>query len=169
MKRQLWAPWRIKYILGPKPDECVFCIPDDPGEDASRLVLLRGDHCFVVMNKFPYNNGHLLVCPYRHVSELEELAIEESAELMRFMQLSSRLLKKHFKCEGINIGLNQGKAAGAGVKDHLHFHLVPRWNGDSSFIAVMDDIRSIPQFLEETYANLLPAFQAEADRIRVSL
>lgn len=158
-KKQLWAPWRIKYILGPKPDECVFCLPESTDEDKDRLVLKRGRHSFVVMNKYPYNNGHLLVCPYRHVSELEDLTEEESQEIMAELQRCSRILKEYFKCEGINIGLNQGKAAGAGIGEHLHFHLVPRWNGDSSFIAVMDDIRSIPQYLQETWEGLKPHFK----------
>lgn len=110
------------------------------------------------MNKFPYNNGHLLVCPYRHVQNIEDLSHEESAEVMSTLQRCSIIQKEHFKCEGINIGLNQGKAAGAGVGEHLHFHLVPRWNGDSSFIATIADIRTIPQHLSETWRTLRPRF-----------
>lgn len=155
--KQLWAPWRIDYILGPKPDECVFCLPDK-SEDKERLVLYRGHDCFVIMNKFPYNNGHIMVCPYRHVMNIEELTPAESSEMMLLLQRCATILKEHFKCEGINIGLNQGQAAGAGVREHLHFHLVPRWNGDSSFIAVMDEVRTMPQHLAETYAQLLPYF-----------
>lgn len=157
--KQLWAPWRIDYILGPKAGECVFCLPKGREEDAERLVLRRGSHCFVIMNKFPYSNGHLMICPYRHVMNIEDLNSEELAEMTAFMQDCSRILKEHFHCEGINIGLNQGEAAGAGIREHLHFHLVPRWNGDSSFIAVMDEVRTIPQHLTETYAQLLPHFQ----------
>lgn len=157
--KQLWTPWRIKYILGPKPDECVFCLPAGKEEDEERLVLLRGSKCFVIMNKFPYNNGHIMVCPYRHVMALEDLTCGESHELMDLLQKCAAILKEHFNCEGINIGLNQGQAAGAGIREHLHFHLVPRWNGDSSFIAVMDEVRTIPQYLEETYADLRPYFQ----------
>lgn len=157
--KQLWAPWRIGYILGPKPEECVFCLPDGTDEDADRLVLHRGSSCFVIMNKFPYNNGHIMVCPYRHVMALEDLTPEESGECMRYLQACARVLKEHFHCEGINIGLNQGQAAGAGIREHLHFHLVPRWNGDSSFIAVMDDVRTMPQHLAETYQALAPRFK----------
>lgn len=157
--KQLWAPWRINYILGPKPDECVFCIPGDASEDEERLVLHRGKNCFVIMNKFPYNNGHIMVCPYRHVMALEDLTCEESAELMDLLQKCAKILKEHFNCEGLNIGLNQGQAAGAGVREHLHFHLVPRWNGDSSFIAVMDEVRTMPQYLSETWKALLPRFK----------
>lgn len=156
--KHLWTPWRIDYILGPKPDECVFCIPKSTEEDKDRLILHRGKRCFVIMNKFPYNNGHLMVCPYRHVMAIEDLTPDESQELMQLLQQCSAILKEHFNCEGVNIGLNQGQAAGAGVREHLHFHLVPRWNGDSSFIAVMDEVRCIPQFLSETWQQLKPHF-----------
>lgn len=156
--KQLWAPWRIDYILGPKPDECVFCLPA-PKEDEERLVLYRGKSCFVIMNKYPYNNGHIMVCPYRHVMAIEDLAPEESVEMMTLLQKCSTILKEHFNCEGINIGLNQGQAAGAGIREHLHFHLVPRWNGDSSFLAVMDGTRTLPQYLTETYKALVPRFR----------
>ena len=147
--KQLWAPWRIEYILGPKPDACVFCLPESRDEDEERLVLHRGKRAFVIMNRYPYNNGHLLVCPFRHVSELTDLESAESHEIMDLVQRCSGILKQHFNCEGINVGLNLGKAAGAGIGEHLHFHLVPRWNGDSSFIAVMDDVRTVPQHIRE--------------------
>lgn len=152
--KQLWAPWRIEYILGPKPDTCVFCLPESTEEDEERLVLHRGGRAFVIMNRYPYNNGHIMVCPFRHVSELTELSREETHEIMDLVQLCSGILKQHFNCEGINVGLNLGKAAGAGIGEHLHFHLVPRWNGDSSFIAVMDDVRTVPQHIRETYKAL---------------
>lgn len=158
--KQLWTPWRIEYILGPKPDECVFCLPDSYNQDQQRLVLFRGESCFVIMNKFPYSNGHLMVCPYRHVMALEDLTEAESQETMHLLRECAKILKKHFKCEGINIGLNQGQAAGAGIREHLHFHLVPRWNGDSSFMAVMDEVRTIPQHLDATYSELKPYFDA---------
>lgn len=124
--------------------------------------MCRGETCFVIMNKFPYANGHIMVCPYRHVMNLEDLTPGESAEIMEFLQKCAVILKKHFNCQGINIGLNLGEAAGAGVREHLHFHLVPRWNGDSSFMAVMDEVRVIPQHLLETYAALLPFFENTA-------
>lgn len=156
--KQLWAPWRIEYILGPKPDACVFCLPEGREEDEERLVLHRGTRAFVIMNRYPYNNGHLLVCPFRHVSELTELESAESHEIMDLVQRCSGILKQHFNCEGINVGLNLGKAAGAGIGEHLHFHLVPRWNGDSSFIAVMDEVRTVPQHIRETYTALRACF-----------
>ena len=140
--KQLWTPWRIEYILGPKPDSCVFCLPESRDEDEERLVLYRGRHAFVIMNKFPYSNGHIMVCPYRHVMALAQLETDETHEIMDLMQRCTLVLQEHFHCEGINIGLNQGQAAGAGIREHLHFHLVPRWNGDSSFMAVMDEVFS---------------------------
>ncbi|GAB1253717.1 HIT family protein [Desulfovibrio falkowii] len=156
--KQLWAPWRIEYILGPKPDTCVFCLPAGPQEDEQRLVLYRGRHAFVIMNKFPYNNGHLMVCPYRHVMSIADLDTTETHEIMDILQICATILKEHFNCEGINIGLNQGEAAGAGIREHMHFHLVPRWNGDSSFMAVFDEVRTMPEHLSRSYAALKPYF-----------
>ncbi|MBQ4567031.1 MAG: HIT domain-containing protein [Desulfovibrio sp.] len=156
--RQIWAPWRIDYILGPKPDRCVFCLPDTTAEDTERLVLYRGHRAFVIMNKYPYTSGHLMVCPYRHVMALADLGKEETHEVMDLVQECSSILTKCFRCEGINVGLNQGQAAGAGIREHLHFHLVPRWNGDSSFMAVFDEVRTMPEHLSRTYERLKPAF-----------
>ena len=156
--KQLWAPWRIEYILSPKPDACVFCLPSHKGEDGQRLVLYRGQHSFVIMNKFPYNCGHLLVAPYRHIMGLQELAEGESVELMHLLRQCSGVLQEVFHCQGQNLGLNIGEAAGAGIREHLHFHIVPRWNGDSSFMAVMEETRVIPEHLLATYAKLKPYF-----------
>lgn len=154
----LWAPWRIQYILGPKPDDCVFCIPQHTREDTERLILYRGTYAFVIMNKFPYNNGHIMVTPYRHCMDLADLPSADAAEVMTLLQKASTILKEHFHCQGINIGLNLGEAAGAGIREHLHFHLVPRWNGDSSFMAVMDEVRIVPEHLSATYASLKQRF-----------
>jgi ATP adenylyltransferase len=154
----LWAPWRLDYILGPKPDECVFCLPEHRREDEERLVLHRGRWNFVILNKFPYNNGHLMVTPLRHVMDLAELTPEESHEMMDLVQACVRILKAHFRCQGINVGLNLGEAAGAGIKEHLHFHLVPRWVGDASFMAVACNTRVIPEALASCFANLKPHF-----------
>ncbi len=157
--KHLWSPWRIDYILGPKPDECVFCLPESADEDAERLVLHRGRRCFVIMNRFPYNSGHIMVCPYRHVMDLSLLDAETSHEIMDYMQFCTRVLMECYHCEGINIGLNLGQAAGAGIREHLHFHLVPRWNGDASFMTIMDDVRTMPDSLSNTYAKLKPCFE----------
>ncbi|MDR3320004.1 MAG: HIT domain-containing protein [Desulfovibrio sp.] len=155
---QFWAPWRMEYILRPKPDSCVFCIPPTVEEDGERLILSRNTFSFVVMNKYPYNNGHIMVCPYRHAMDLADLSHEESTEIMDMLKHCTRILKEHFRCEGINIGLNLGQAAGAGIREHLHFHLVPRWNGDSSFMAVLDDIRAIPEHLQQAHTALCRYF-----------
>ena len=156
----IWAPWRISYILGPKPDDCVFCLPGHCDEDEARLVLYRGKHAYVIMNKFPYNNGHIMVTPYKHVMDFTSLTPDESHEIMDLLQKCTGILQQRFHCQGINIGLNLGEAAGAGIREHLHFHLVPRWNGDSSFMAVMDEVRMVPEHLSATYAALKPLFAA---------
>jgi ATP adenylyltransferase len=156
----LWAPWRIDYILAPKPEECVLCVPENGAEDGERLILHRGGGTYVIMNKYPYNCGHLMVAPYRHVMSIEELDQEESAETMHFLRQCAIILQKTLHCGGLNLGLNIGEAAGAGIREHLHFHIVPRWNGDSSFMAVMDETRVMPQHLRATYATLKPHFDA---------
>lgn len=161
--KQLWAPWRIDYILGPKPDECVFCLPEhEPGvlteDDEERLVLYRGRANFVIMNRFPYGGGHIMAMPYAHVMKLYDLEPDTLDELMRLITACTRVLEQAFSPQGINVGLNLGEAAGAGIREHLHFHLVPRWNGDASFMAVMDEVRVIPEHLKATYAKLKPLF-----------
>ena len=152
----LWSPWRMDYILGPKPDQCVFCLPK--GEDEERLVLFRGKTAFVIMNKYPYNSGHLLVVPYRHTSEYSLLTKKECSEIFVLSQQCVAALGKVSSPQGFNLGFNLGSAAGAGVKGHLHMHVVPRWDGDSSFIAVLGEVRTIPEYLAVTYARLKPYF-----------
>ncbi|NJB66811.1 ATP adenylyltransferase [Desulfobaculum xiamenense] len=154
----LWAPWRLDYILGPKPDTCPFCLPEHTDEDERRRVLYRGRYSFVIMNIFPYNNGHLMVTPYRHVMNLVDIGPEERHEMMDLMHECTRILQTHFHPQGINMGVNIGEAAGAGIKEHLHFHLVPRWVGDSSFMAFASETRVIPEHLDSTYASLKPYF-----------
>lgn len=158
--KDLWAPWRMEYILGPKPGSCVLCVPReaDPKEDEERLVLFRGSFVFVMMNRYPYAAGHLMVIPYRHATDITDLTPEESAELMAVTQLSCRVLREASHPGGINIGINLGEAAGAGIRDHMHLHVVPRWNGDSSFMAVLDDVRVIPEHLKATQRRLAPLF-----------
>ena len=159
----LWAPWRLDYILGPKPDTCVFCLPEHTEEDEERLILYRGRYNFVIMNKYPYNNGHIMVTPYRHVMNLVDLPPEEAHETMDLLQRCVSILHEHFSPGGINIGLNLGEASGAGIREHLHFHLVPRWNGDSSFMAVMNETRVVPEHLHSTYTHLKPYFDSLCD------
>jgi ATP adenylyltransferase len=155
----LWAPWRMDYIMGPKPDACVFCLPENPDGDRERLVLARGRHTFVIMNKFPYNSGHLMVTPFRHAHCLTELTPEESLEMTKGLTYCTQAMQDAMRPQGINIGLNLGEAAGAGIAAHLHFQMVPRWNGDSSFMAVFGETRVIPQLLRSTYDRLEPFFK----------
>lgn len=156
----LWAPWRLDYILGPKPDECVFCIPkDEAHEDEDRLVLHRGHDCFVIMNKYPYNNGHLMICPYRHASCVTQLTPSELQESTALIRTCVEVLSEAFHPQGINVGLNLGEAAGAGIAAHLHWQLVPRWSGDASFMAVFGETSVIPEHLLSTYKRLKPLFE----------
>jgi ATP adenylyltransferase len=152
----MWAPWRIDYILSEKEDSCVFC--DALGEKDD-LTLFKGPDTLVVMNKFPYINGHLLVAPIRHVSGLDQLRKKEMGELLATVQRSVDILKKVMKPDGFNVGLNLGKVAGAGVEEHLHFHIVPRWFGDTNALTVFADVRVIPEHLQKTFNNLKPYFQ----------
>ncbi|HLG22678.1 MAG TPA: HIT domain-containing protein [Candidatus Manganitrophaceae bacterium] len=138
---------------------CILCEKPKQKKDLSNLILARGKQCFVMMNLYPYNNGHLMISPYQHVDTLEELSDAALKDLMRFMKKSIAALRKSFKPEGINVGLNLGKAAGAGIDDHLHFHVVPRWMGDTNFMTVISEVRVIPEDLEETYRQLKPYFK----------
>jgi len=156
----LWAPWRMEYILGPKPGECVFCVPKHTDEDAERFILYRGVHAYVIMNRYPYNNAHLMVTPFRHASCLTELPAEEAHECMDLLQASVRILNEAVHPQGINAGLNLGEAAGSGIAAHIHFQIVPRWNGDNSFMAVFSETRVVPEHLRATYDKLKPYFDA---------
>jgi len=152
----LWAPWRIKYILG-KKEGCIFCDKVKENKDRENYILLRGKNAFVILNTFPYNNGHLMVAPYKHVPDLDGLEESELAELMRLVKTCTQILKKALKPEGFNIGANLGKASGAGVEGHIHIHIVPRWEGDTSFISTVGDTKIIPESLDDTYGKLLAA------------
>lgn len=152
----LFAPWRMEYILGPKADTCIFCIPESPRDDATEKILARGKLCFVIMNRYPYTNGHLMVAPYRHVADLNHLTAPEAQEFMDWTRKCVQALRTALHPDGLNIGLNLGEAAGAGIQDHLHQHIVPRWHGDASFISVCGHARVIPEHLAATYARLAP-------------
>ena len=155
----LWAPWRMEYILNnQKEPGCIFC-PTSLNELKERHILFWGETTLVLMNKFPYNNGHLLVAPVRHVPDLELLTDKELSALLAMVRRSVAILKQVITPEGFNVGLNLGKVAGAGVADHLHFHIVPRWNGDTNFMAVVGDLRVIPEHLDQTYERLVLCFQ----------
>jgi ATP adenylyltransferase len=156
---RLWSPWRLDYVTGSgEKAGCVFC-DAQARDEAAGLVLLNGDACFVILNLFPYNNGHLMVVPKRHVATLALSTPAELAELMRLTRLAEMALTEAYHPQGINVGMNLGRAAGAGVVDHLHIHLVPRWTGDTSFISVVGEVRVLPEDLQQTAARLRPLFE----------
>ena len=156
----LWAPWRMEYILSDqKGGPCIFCPGDERDQDEDRLILFVGDLSMVMMNRYPYNNGHLLVSPVRHVGSLESLSEREMLDLFETVRKSTNVLRELMNPEGFNVGLNLGKVAGAGVEEHLHFHIVPRWNGDTNFMTAVGAVRVIPEHIRETYKKLLPYFQ----------
>ena len=158
--KTLWAPWRMEYILSDqKGDECIFCTGEDRSEDAARLILHVGPLSMVMMNRYPYINAHLLVAPVRHVPGMEALSNEEMLDLMVMVRESMGILKRTMNPEGFNVGLNLGRVAGAGVEEHMHFHIVPRWNGDTNYMTVFGEVRVIPEHIEETYRKLVPLFQ----------
>lgn len=159
---RLWSPWRLAYVTGASGDKssgCVFC--DAAAHDRGRddLVLSHGTHAFVILNLYPYNNGHLMVVPRRHVGSLAALADAEAAEVMRFTQDAERALTEAYEPQGINVGVNLGRAAGAGIVDHVHVHLVPRWNGDTNFMSVVGEVRVLPEDLAQTAQRLRPVFE----------
>ncbi len=152
--KNLWAPWRIKYILNKKDKNCIFCQKSQENKDEKNYIIWRGQLGFIIMNIFPYNNGHLMVAPYRHVAEPSGLKENELLEMMLLLRKSIEVLKKVLKPDGFNIGINLGKIAGAGVEDHFHIHIVPRWLGDTNFMPVIADTKVMPEHLRETYKKL---------------
>ena len=155
----LWAPWRIRYITKPKPRGCAFCLALSGQNDRDNLILCRTEYAFVIMNRYPYACGHLMILPKRHAGDLRDLLPEEERDLIRLLKTAESTLETTMHPEGFNIGLNLGQAAGAGIRQHIHFHIVPRWNGDSSFISVLEGSRIIPQSLNKTFDKLQPLFE----------
>ncbi len=151
----LWAPWRVRYVSkSEKEKKCLFCSVIKSKNDKKNLIIERGKHSFVILNKFPYNNGHLMIVPYSHSPDFNNLKENELLELMYFVQKYCKILKKVFKCHGFNIGVNIGKPAGAGIEEHVHIHIVPRWNGDTNFMPVVGKTKVIPESLESVYSKL---------------
>ena len=160
---RIWAPWRLKYVKHAKDDadgECIFCaFPDEgPARDADNLIAHRGERCFVILNKFPYTNGHLMVAPYEHIGRLQEIPGETLAEMMALAQQAMDRLEQVYQPHGYNVGFNQGRVAGAGVEHHIHMHVVPRWAGDNNFMPVIADTKVMPQSIEQSYEALKGAF-----------
>ena len=155
--KTMWAPWRMEYILSDKDEGCIFCKALSEQDD---LTLYKGETTMVVMNKFPYINGHLLVAPRQHLSTLHQLKKDEMALMLKTVQKSVEILEKVMTPDGFNVGLNLGKVAGAGVEEHLHFHIVPRWFGDTNALTVFADVRVIPEHLAATYKKLKSYFDS---------
>jgi ATP adenylyltransferase len=157
--QRLWAPWRMRYVQGERKDEgCIFCVAAEPGEDAARLVIGRGERCLVMLNAYPYNSGHVMVFPARHVPSIEDLDDAELLELMTLTRRALRAVRGTYGPDGFNLGINEGEIAGAGFAGHVHLHVVPRWAADSNFMAVTADTRVLPQSLEDSYAQLSERF-----------
>ncbi len=156
--KHIWAPWRMEYIQMEKPEGCILCQKPAQNNDAASYILYRGDKNFVIMNTYPYNPGHLLIAPYRHVATLADLTPDERHEHIDVVSRSVEILREAFNPGGFNLGTNLGKLAGAGIADHVHTHIVPRWQGDTNFMPVIGDTRVIPEALTETYQKLKDRF-----------
>ncbi len=163
--KKLWAPWRIEYIKNIEKEKgCIFCLKPKEKNDEKNFILKRGEKSFIILNKFPYNSGHLMIAPYRHIGRIESLRNEEIIEIFGFLIISVSALKKAIKPHGFNIGLNLGKIAGAGFPGHIHFHVVPRWSGDTNFMPVIGETKVIPQDIEKTFEILYPYFNERDKR-----
>ena len=164
--QRLWSPWRLAYVTSTASPStgCIFCSvssPEQRGSDPSRddLVVARGRECYVILNLYPYNNGHLMVVPRRHIASLTLATPDELSELMQLTRDAEAVLTEAYRPEGINVGINLGRSAGAGIADHLHLHLVPRWTGDTNFMSVVGQTRVLPEQMDETARRLRPIFE----------
>ena len=157
--KQLWAPWRMEYIKGPRSGDCFFCKGLEEKKDRENLILYRGLHAAIILNRYPYNNGHLMIFPRRHTGDLSCLNREELFELTWLTRETVEVLKSAMGPSGFNVGINLGRSAGAGVEDHLHIHVVPRWEGDTNYMPVIGEVKVISEHLLATYDNLAPYFE----------
>ena len=160
MTDHLWSPWRIEYIKGPHDDDagCIFCEKPAGDDDEANLILAKRGAAFALLNAYPYNPGHIMVAPRRHTGDFESLDAAELADVSALIQDSIRVLREAEEPHGFNVGMNLSRSAGAGIPDHLHWHIVPRWTGDTNFISIVGETRVLPELLAETYARLKPLF-----------
>lgn len=159
---KLWAPWRMKYIEGvdtSKTEGCIFCTKPHENDDDANYIVYRGETCFVILNIFPYNNGHVMVIPYRHTASLADLSPEERLELVDLTEITMSAIRNVMRPDGFNVGINFGRAAGAGIDEHMHVHIVPRWNGDTNFMPVIGCTKVICESPEDTMKKLKPAIE----------
>jgi ATP adenylyltransferase len=159
---RIWAPWRLEYVKDAakdNEDECIFCAKPAADDDEANLIVHRGERCFVILNLFPYTNGHLMVAPYEHVGALQDLDADTVAEIIALAQKAMRRLEEVYSPQGYNVGFNQGRIAGAGFENHIHMHVVPRWGGDTNFMPVLADTRVMPQTLQQSYEALRGQFE----------
>jgi ATP adenylyltransferase len=160
-EQRIWAPWRLEYVKDASKDSedtCIFCAKPAEDDDEANLIVHRGERCFVILNLFPYTNGHLMVAPYEHLATLQDLDAETTGEMMDLAKRAIEVLEDRYSPQGYNVGFNQGRVAGAGVEHHIHMHVVPRWGGDTNFMPVLADTRVMPQSLEESYKTLRGGF-----------
>ena len=156
---RIWAPWRLRYVKDAnKSDECIFCTKPAEGDDRGTLIVHRGERCFVILNLFPYTNGHLMVAPFEHAGRYQDLPAATTAEMTALAQQAMNRIEEVYEPEGFNVGINQGRVAGAGIEGHIHLHVVPRWAGDNNYMPVIADTRVMPQSLEESYDAMLGGF-----------
>lgn len=157
----LWAPWRMAFIApkNPPPPGCIFCTQPAMHRDEEYHILYRGEFCYMMLNRYPYSNGHLMIAPYQHVGSISLLDAATLTELMSLAQLALKALRLAMSPDGFNMGINEGKAAGAGFADHMHYHVVPRWNGDTNFMPVLADVKVMPEHLDTVYKQLQAALE----------
>ncbi len=160
---RLWSPWRMEYIVSEKEDGCIFCDKIAEDNDEANYILHRAQKCYVMLNLYPYNNGHLMISPYRHVPSPEQLEEDELTEMMLMLNRSLDVLRRAMHPDGFNVGINIGKAAGAGIEHHVHLHIVPRWRADTNFMPALSQTRVIPELLDETYQKLKAAWEKSDD------
>jgi len=158
--KRLWSPWRMEYIQSHKKHGCVFCDEAALQDGPENLIVHRSSRCFVILNRYPYISGHLMVAPFDHQSSIELLDAETRAEMMELSAIAIQVLRAVYNPQGFNLGVNIGEAAGAGVKDHVHLHVVPRWNGDTNFMSSLAGTRVLPETLEQTYERIKEGWES---------